>query len=76
MTFTDDDLNNLKERIMQDYSTAKLNCFPTEELDSLDALLDRMEAAEQFIEARYPDGLTRLSVQYPLYEAWRKAAGK
>jgi len=62
MTFTDEDLKRLKE-----YMEAKHPMFPgTIGWAKIEAVLNRMEAAEEFIADGNSDN----------YEAWRKACGK
>jgi hypothetical protein len=75
MTFTDDDLKRLKEAILVcKVSNGRL---VTEDLDAVESLLSRLEAAEVSL-------LTFWSVadfdRFPAldgpFNAWRKAAGK
>lgn len=77
--FSDDDLAKLKERLILDRSAAVENSFPVDEIDSLEALLHRLECAERFCilkdygEAhRSGDPLEHRKA----WEAWRKACGK
>ncbi len=71
MTFTDDDLKRLKLRLSADYFVR--NKFV--DAQEMEALLARLEAAEQYIDAieinGFNDPETRIKENL-----WHKAAGK
>jgi hypothetical protein len=74
MTFTDDDLKRLKEDL-QERKDDHYELAGRLDIESMEALLARLEAAEILIEA-FMDREGMGPFWKEEYEAWRKAAGK
>lgn len=77
MTFTDEDLKRLKEKV---FATPKEDWIhPHERPEYYKALIDRLEAAEMIathVASRWKDSPFYVLGTEELIEAWRKAAGK
>jgi hypothetical protein len=75
MSFSADDLKQLKERIAEN-SSRIIKFSPTISLESFKALLFRLEAAEKcarFLDARTPDAGSMAPVELEALETWHKA---
>lgn len=73
MSFTDEDIKKLKERIGE--CSHWPNGGVTTSLEYLESLLARLEAAETFIDAHAKKLRLDCEPGCTFYEAWRKACG-